>query len=435
MTSFDIVMATDFDVTVTSIYSRKGAAELRYVTQSGKGDGKGDRAHPGNDLPFCSKTFPQLSDNSATLLPTDFFIVMYRTRRRKVLFFSSILLFTIAVVILKSRKRRDDGIGDEPTSMDNIFLFSNKSILDLNRQAKDGLNVAVWEDICGSEMLSLKEYPLFPHGPSTRLRTSSLRMHFASEFENFGLRIFGFLSPYESGNYNFYLASTGSSELWISLDSKPGNSNLIANVTSGLTWKNGRSTIPLLTGKRYYLEILHKHGLHDKDKLNFLRLKWKSSSWSEHELRDIPSNVLSPFEDDRDLEKIKSISLPSQKLQVNDGDVLPMHIKHRDPSFVNDEVKRRSEMYRLPFISEEITRDLFPPCQYNPSYIVKKPLQRYQATWETHYTAIYPSDRSDIVQRLGKGYFVNFGNDQMDENTAMGIVSQVWMKIQTKHPG
>lgn len=371
---------------------------------------------------------------------------MYRTRRRKVLFISSILLFTIAVVILKSRKRRDGGIGGDintTTGIDNMFPFfgtSKLKLLDNIEQQQtfynttnDGLNVAIWEDICGYEMLSLKEYPLFPHGPSTRLRTSRLRMHFASKFEHFGLRIFGFLSPYESGDYNFYLASTGSSELWMSLDSKPENSNLIANVTSGLSLKNGRSTIPLTTGKRYYLEILHKHGRRDKEKLDFLHLKWKSSSWKGSELREIPSNVLSPFEDDRNFEKIKSNSLPSQRLQNNN--VLPMHVKRRDPSFVNDEVKRRSEMYRLPFISEEDTRDLFPSCQYNPSYIVKRPLQRYQATWETHYTSIYPYDNSDILQKLGDGYFVNFGNDQMDENTAKAIISQVWTKIQGKHPG
>lgn len=358
---------------------------------------------------------------------------MYRTRRRKVLLISTILLLTVAVVILKSKKRRDGGIGNETTrTIDHTFRISNRAELNFSKQTSEGgLNVAIWEDVCGSEMLSLKEYPLFPHGPSTRLRTPSLRMQFAEKFENFGLRIFGFLSPYESGDYNFYLASIGSSELWMSLDSKPENSQLIANVTAGLSWKNGRSTFHLNAGERYYLEILHKHG--DDEKLSYLHLKWKSSTWKEHELREIPSNVLSPFEDDRDLSKVKSISLPSQ--QVNDF-ALPMHIQRRDPSFVNDEAKRRAEMYRLPLIGEEDTRDLFPPCQYKPSYIVKKPLLRYQATWENHYTSIYPYDYSDVVHRIyDAGDFVNFGNDQMNENTAREIVSQVWMKIQSKHPG
>lgn len=345
----------------------------------------------------------------------------------------------MAVVILKNKKRRDGGIGNERTrTIDDTVRVLNRSGLNFNKQTSEGgLNVAIWEDICGYEMLSLKEYPLFPHGPSKRLRTSRLRMHFAEKFENFGLRIFGFLAPFESGDFSFYLASTGSTELWMSLDSKPEHSQLICNVTSDISWKNGRGTFHLNAGERYYVEILHKHGEVDDDdddgKLSHLHLKWKSSTWKEHDLRDIPSNVLSPFENDRDLNKVKSNSLPSQ--QVSDF-ALPMHIPRRDPSFVNEEAKRRAEMYRLPFISEEDTRDLFPPCPYNPSYLVKKPLQRYQATWENHYTSIYPFDYSDVVHRVyGAGDFVNFGNDQMDENTASGIVSQVWMKIQSKRPG
>ena len=343
----------------------------------------------------------------------------------------------MAVVILKSKKRRDGGIGYEKTrTVDDTIRILKRSELNFNKQSSEGgLNVAIWEDICGVEMLSLKEYPLFPHGPSKRLRTSRLRMHFAKKFENFGLRIFGFLTPFESGDYNFYLSSTGSTELWMSLDSKPEHSQLIGNITSGVSWKNGRSTFPLNAGERYYLEVLHKHGDFDADdeELSHLHLKWKSSAWEDHELREIPSNVLSPFEDDRDLNKVKSNSLPSQ--QVSDFP-LPMHIERRDPSFVNQKAKRRAEMYLLPFMNEEDSRDLFPTCPYNPSYLVKNPIQRYQATWENHYTSIYPNDHSDVIFRVwGAGDFVAFGNDQMNENTAKEIVSRVWTKIQRKRPG
>ena len=362
---------------------------------------------------------------------------MYRTRRRKLLLFWAILFFVV-VLLVKNRKRRGGRTGDEA----DIFSMLNSSKLltieeDVEKQPAEGrLNVSVWEDICGYELLSLKEFPLFPHAPSTLLTTSSLRIHFREGFENFGLRIFGFLSPAESGNYNFHLASSGSSELWISLDPNPENSKLIANVTSGITSKYERNAIYLSTGKRYYMEILHKHGRHDEEKLNYMRLKWRSSNWKEQELRDIPSEVLTASEDDQNSNvfgKIKFQSLLSQQV-VHRNNVLPMHIQHRAPSFVNEEVKRRTEIYHLPFISEEDTRDIFPPCQYNPSYIVKKPLERYQATWETHYTSIYPFDYSDIVAgKMDKDAdFVSFGNDQMDENTARKIVSEVWTQLQNK---
>ncbi|KAJ7387257.1 B4galnt3p [Desmophyllum pertusum] len=322
-----------------------------------------------------------------------------------------------------------------------LLPISNRPKVSKVETARGFLNVAIWEDICGYKMLSLKEYPLFPHGPTARVRTSTLRMYFRRRVENFGLRIFGFLSPPEAGSYNFHLASSGSSELWMSLDSKPENSKLIANVSSGVRLNDGQSTIPLSKGKRYYMEIVHKHGRgHDEfeEKLHYMHLMWRSSTWKEHNLMDIPSDVLSVFDDDqysnRSLnlsKRIPSNASPIHQVYRDNNVVLD---PHRDPSFVNEKVKRRAEIYRFPFINEEDTRDLFPPCQYNPSYIVKKPLERYQATWENHYTSIYPFDYTDITDK-GVGNYLSFGNDQMDENTAKEIVSQVWTQIQRKHPG
>lgn len=333
----------------------------------------------------------------------------------------AVLAFAIVVVtfLRNSKKGRDGGL-------------VNSSF------PKGFLNVAIWEDMCGDEMLSLKEFPLFPHGPSTWLRTSSLRMHFTRRFQNFGLRIFGYLSPRESGNYNFHLASSASSELWISSNSKPENSRLIANVTSGLSWLR-EENIPLSKGNQYYLEVLHKHGLHYLFRSNYLHLKWRLSHWKEHDVRDIPADALVAFEYDRGSirsDKMITNLLHSEQVDHDNDIIPPMHIKRQDPRFPNEESKRRVELYHLPFISEEDTRDLFPPCQYKPSYIVKEPLWRYQATWETHYTSIYPFDYSDLETREYPGNeFFSFGNDKLDEKQAQAIASQVWMRIQSKHPG
>ena len=296
------------------------------------------------------------------------------------------------------------------------------------------LSVDVWADICGHDMQSLKEFPLFPHGPSTRLRTSSLQLYFRPEFENVGVRIFGFLSPSESGSYSFHLdTSSGTSELWISSDSKPENSKLIANTTAQLAWQYHRNSIPLLAGKRYYLEILLKYGKYEgSPKLRHIYVKWKSSSWRENELREIPSDVFIAYYNNSN--RFQRIRTPDHDTRTRV--VLPMHIKHKDPSFVNDEVQRRAEMYRLPFISESDSQDLFPPCRYNPSYLVKRPLKRYEGQWEMHYTSIYPFDYSDVVTKTTErvGDVVHFGNDQMDEKTAKAVVSQVWTEIKKKHP-
>ena len=347
-------------------------------------------------------------------------------RRKTKLFFvilSPIITYAVINFSLKERSRSSE-----------VPIFTQLTHQQAKGSAPVGsLNVDIWEGICGHDMLSLKEFPLFPHEPSTRLQTSSLRLYFRPEFENFGVRIFGFLSPSESGGYSFHLATDGTSELWISSDSKPENSKLIANTTAGLTWQyhDNRNGISLLAGKRYYLELLFKHGKYEEGKLRYIYVKWKSSSWRENELREIPSDVLTAYNNDSN--RFQQIRTPDRDTRV----VLPMHLEHKEPSFVNEEAQHRTEMYRLPFISESDTQDLFPPCSYNPSYLLKRPLKRYEGQWEMHYTSIYPFDYSDVVEKNpeGVGDFVYFGNDQVDEKTAKAVVSQVWTEIKKKHPG
>ena len=347
-----------------------------------------------------------------------------RRKRTQYLFALVVIASAIFVVIHFTRDRKED---------DNRFEVKHSNSFD------GFLNVAIWEDICGHEMQSLKEFPLFPSGPSKRLRTSSLRLHFKQEFENFGLRIYGFLSPKQSGNYNIYLASSGTSELWISSDFKPENSKLIANMTAGKSWKyssDKRSRISMIVGRRYYLEILHKEGHHDHDKwspgaINYVNVAWTCSSWREDKPREIPANVFFPFEiDSNGFDHVRT-------LYRNTGVVLPIHIQRHDPRFVNEEVQRRAEMYLLPFISERDSQNLFPPCGYNPSYLARGPLRRYQSTWEMHYTSIFPFDYSDVFKKKSEeeGDFLHLGNDELDENTAKAVVYQVWAQIQKKHPG
>ena len=286
------------------------------------------------------------------------------------------------------------------------------------------LNVEIWKDICGHKMQSLKHFPLFPHRPSTRLRTSALQLYFRQELENSGLRIFGYLSPIESGDYSFHLDTSETSELWISSDSRPENSKLIANSTFGVAWKfDGRgSLVSLLAGKLYYLEVLLKHGKFERKFCHF-EVKWKSSSWRVDDIREIPSNVFiarDTFEEARTFDHNKNL-------------VLPMHNKRQDPSFATEESQRRAEMYHLPFIIDSDSTDLFPACDYNPSYLVKGPLERYQSTWELHFSSIYPFDYGDILWKERED-FLSFGNDILDENVAKAVVSQVWTQIENKHP-
>lgn len=347
---------------------------------------------------------------------------MMRWRRCRKQLAVAILASSITAVVLLFNTKQN-----AKESLKGLNLWNSQASMISGQTGKGFLNLAIWEEICGHQIQSLKEFPLFPHGPTSRLLVPKFRLRFAQNFKDFGLRIFGFLRPKESGNYSFCLASiiNGSSELWISSDSKPENSKLIAD---GLTnCYDNKNRIQLVARNIYFLEFLYKHGLHDHERyVSEIYVKWRSSSWEERELREIPSDVLFAYESK--ISESKDAQTPNQYSAF----VLPMHVQRRSPRFVNEDVERRSEMYSLPFINESDSKDLFPPFSYNPSYLVKGPLKRYQSTWEMHYTSIYPFDYGDILWKE-RGDFLSFGNDRLDDDIAQAVVSQVWTQIKKRH--
>lgn len=82
--------------------------------------------------------------------------------------------------------------------------------------------------------------------------------------DNYGARIRGYVCVPQNGNYVFYISSDDNSELWLSTDDNPANKRLIASSkwTNYNQWDKyttqQSAEIPLVTGKRYYIEALHK---------------------------------------------------------------------------------------------------------------------------------------------------------------------------------
>ena len=88
----------------------------------------------------------------------------------------------------------------------------------------------------------------------------------------FGQRIYGFLTPWESGNYVFLMSSDDQGELWISTDENPANKTLVAREpqwNASRDWtgtsrrpgsENRSAPIALQAGQRYYVEALSKEG-------------------------------------------------------------------------------------------------------------------------------------------------------------------------------
>jgi endoglucanase len=86
--------------------------------------------------------------------------------------------------------------------------------------------------------------------------------------DNFGARIRGYICPPQDGSYVFQIAGDDDCQLWLSTDDNAGNKTLIASF-SGWTnygeWNKYASqhsvTIPLVAGRRYYVEALHKENI------------------------------------------------------------------------------------------------------------------------------------------------------------------------------
>jgi autotransporter-associated beta strand protein len=127
-----------------------------------------------------------------------------------------------------------------------------------------GLWRDVFTGISGNSIANLTASEKFPDRPDVSGILTSPESP-AQWGDNYGQRWSGWITPPQTGNYRFYIASDDASQLWLSTTSSRANRTLIAQVTgwtSARSWSTGgqSSLIPLTAGTRYYIEILHKEG-------------------------------------------------------------------------------------------------------------------------------------------------------------------------------
>lgn len=130
----------------------------------------------------------------------------------------------------------------------------------------------------GVAVADLRNAAKYPNSPNQRDYTSLLEGP-VNAYNNYGLRISGFLIPQASANYDFYMSSDDAGEFLLSTDASPGN---LQRVCFEPTWNNSRDWIgtarrnatapenrstslfpgglPLVAGSRYYFEALMKEG-------------------------------------------------------------------------------------------------------------------------------------------------------------------------------
>ncbi len=148
---------------------------------------------------------------------------------------------------------------------------TSTSILNLQVDKTDGgATREYWNGVLGSGVAAIPTATA-PNGTGT---VSPLQG--PTDFgDNYGTRLRGYITAPSTGNYYFWLASNGPSELWISNDDEVVNLFKRASVTTGSatpqTWgaeANQKSSwLALEEGKRYYFEVLYKAGAGAGDNL------------------------------------------------------------------------------------------------------------------------------------------------------------------------
>jgi xyloglucan-specific exo-beta-1,4-glucanase len=151
-----------------------------------------------------------------------------------------------------------------------------------------------WTGINGTTISSLTSNANYPNNPSGSGQLSSLEGP-TNWAENYGTRIRGYIHPTVSGSYTFWVAGDDNTELYLSTSDNPANASRIAYVSG---WTNSRewnkystqqsTTINLVAGQKYYIEVLHKEGGGGDN----VAVAWQGPGISQ---QVIPGSNLSPF--------------------------------------------------------------------------------------------------------------------------------------------
>ena len=258
--------------------------------------------------------------------------------------------------------------------------------------AMGALNIHVWREVCGSSIQNLRRYLLFPHYPDEMfMKLNMLKFQIIDNTIDYGQRIFGFLHPPHSDEYNFAIASDDESELWLSPSDDPKEKQLIARVfkegVSAWTKKDELHKYPgqisehlMLSGDRkYYIEVVHKQGV----ALGFVQVYWKRRSDSDFYL--ISSEYLSSHANDVMITKAKDVlhSLLSESYRQD----LELKSKSTD--------HKRLQFPSLPLLPKD---SYLPLCDFQSGSLSNGgKVYRYQGRKAVQLSSVYPADDSSAL--------------------------------------
>ncbi|MGI9255741.1 MAG: fibronectin type III domain-containing protein [Salinispira sp.] len=158
-----------------------------------------------------------------------------------------------------------------------------------------GLKRDLWLDITGDTIADLTNDSDYPHNPDYHT--------FVYDFvapknwrDNYGQRIYGYITPQVTGTYTFWIAADNQAALYFG--SSPDSKQKIASIPDEYGWTNidqwdkyseqQSVTQNLVAGTRYYVEVIHKAGGGD----DHVAVAWQISGG---ERRVIRQKYLEPY--------------------------------------------------------------------------------------------------------------------------------------------
>ena len=122
-----------------------------------------------------------------------------------------------------------------------------------------------WNNLPGSAISDLTDSSLFPLQPTVTSTLSALEIVPAKDTP-FATRLTGVVLPPVDGYYTFWISGDSNAELWLSTNAHPFKRTRIAYTSAATDFRvfdaqtvQQSAPIHLQAGKKYYVEVLHKH--------------------------------------------------------------------------------------------------------------------------------------------------------------------------------
>ena len=160
-----------------------------------------------------------------------------------------------------------------------------------------------WTEVAGQHIEALVNHANFPNHPSATTQIDNF--DFSREGDNYGLRIRGYLTAPEDGNFSFSISGNNAAILYLGESDDKFTKRIVSRVEVGTNWRSftkgdalHSGPVRLTRGKKYYIEVIYKRGVNGKKQEN--QIDHGSVAWTRpgRKASVIAPEFFSPYQPD-----------------------------------------------------------------------------------------------------------------------------------------